>query len=150
MSAMTRSRVDLPQPEGPSTVKRLPAATVSDTPSSAVTDCRLLTKRTLTPSHCSAGAEDIDASAKLWPCVGGRVEDLFCHDLVDRRGPLRKLAEAAPHRDLFLPDRRVHRAVAMRASVLVEAVVKHHLRRGALVGANEVREDVDQVPDRRV
>src|SRR6516165_11112518 len=150
MSAMTRNSVDLPQPDGPSTVSRLPAATVSETPSSAVTDWRLLTKRTRTPSHCSAGADDTDPSPELRPSVGGRLQDLRRHHLVDRWGPLRKLAEVAPHRDLLLPDHRVHRAVAVRAGVLVEAVVQHHIRGGALITGGEVREDFEQVTDRLV
>src|SRR6516165_1172166 len=147
MSAMTRNSVDLPQPDGPSTVSRLPAATVSETPSSAVTDWRLLTKRTRTPSHCSAGADDTDPSPELRPSVGGRLQDLRRHHLVDRWGPLRKLAEVAPHRDLLLPDHGVHRAVAVGAGMLVEAVVQHHIRGRALVSGDEVREDFEQEAD---
>ena len=49
--AIIRSVVVLPQPEGPSSVRSRPSATVSDTPSTA----RTAPKRLLTPSTPTAG-----------------------------------------------------------------------------------------------
>src|SRR5436190_17420926 len=53
-SAITRSKVDLPQPDGPSSVRKLPRAMTRSMLSSAVTVPRSLVKRTLTPSQETA------------------------------------------------------------------------------------------------
>src|SRR5260221_13597126 len=55
-SAMTRNRVDLPQPEGPSNVIKLPVGTSIETSCSAVTVPQSAVKRTVTLSQTTAYA----------------------------------------------------------------------------------------------
>jgi len=55
-SAITRSKVDFPQPEGPSKVRKLPRGIVRSMFSSAVTVPRSVVKRTVTRSQTTASA----------------------------------------------------------------------------------------------
>jgi hypothetical protein len=48
---MTRSSVDFPQPDGPTSVTNVPCGSVKETSLSAVTDSRSVMKRTVTLSQ---------------------------------------------------------------------------------------------------
>ena len=77
-SAITRSNVDLPQPDGPSSVRKLPRGIARSMLSSAVTVPRSLVKRTLTLSQetaVSANGGFADMAASLTGSPAMRV----CH-----------------------------------------------------------------------
>src|SRR5688500_14422939 len=70
--AMQRRSVVLPQPEGPSSVKNSPRATVTDTSSSARTSAPPVPKRLATSWASTAGpAVNRGASLAGWPCCNG-------------------------------------------------------------------------------
>ena len=56
MSAITRNNVDLPQPDGPNSVRKPPASRVNERFSNAVTARRSLMKRTVTLRQSNAAA----------------------------------------------------------------------------------------------
>ncbi len=60
-SATTRSKVDLPQPDGPSRLKKPPRSTENETFSSAVTARRSVIKRIETLRHATALASAMTA-----------------------------------------------------------------------------------------
>src|ERR1700680_3610896 len=75
---MMLNKVDLPQPDGPSTARKSPGATVNDTLSSAVTPSSALPKRmTMSSTTSSAGLLSacgnvvtrlaVDTVAMVWP-----------------------------------------------------------------------------------
>ena len=73
-SATTRSRVDLPQPDGPSRLRNPPRSTENETFSSAVTVRRSVTKRTVTLRHddrraaaAGHGGGAVAAAPAAWP-----------------------------------------------------------------------------------
>src|ERR1700676_285475 len=106
MSAMTRSNVDLPQPEGPSSVRKPPSANVSETFSSAVTDPRSLENRTVTSRHSIAVPARVSLiSTDLGTRVGGGLEDVERHHFIDRGRAFAELTKLAVKRNLILPDR---------------------------------------------
>src|SRR6185436_5117602 len=103
-SATTRSKVDLPQPDGPSRLRKPPRSTEKETFSSAVTVRRSVTKRIDTLRHdtalASAMAGEVTAgatascasiSADLRPGVGGHLEDVERHDFLELRSALGEL-----------------------------------------------------------
>lgn len=61
MSATTRSSVDLPQPDGPSNVRKLPGFRLKLMSSNATTSRCALMNRTVTPRSSIAGASDSTA-----------------------------------------------------------------------------------------
>jgi len=94
-SAITRSKVDFPQPDGPSKVRKLPRGMARSIFSSAVTVPRSVVKRTVirsqtTASALAAGAGSLCASATamfgsadLGARALGGVEDLGGHDVLE-------------------------------------------------------------------
>src|SRR5262249_159 len=121
-SAMTRSNVDLPQPEGPSNVRKLPRGMVRSMFSSAVTVPRSVVKRTLTRSQGTAWGACITsmASADLGALGLGGVEDLGGDHVVELGRPGGELLQVVIELDLFGPDRRIERAPAVGLGVGVE------------------------------
>src|SRR5258706_759396 len=65
---MTRSRLDLPHPDGPSKVRNEPSAASKEMLSRAVTVRRSVTNRTVTPAQVIAARPFVDAVAR--PAAG--------------------------------------------------------------------------------
>ena len=72
-SAATRRSVDFPQPDGPSSVRKPPCATVMLTRSSAVTAPRSVVKRTVTSRNRTAGLSVRGASARARAAASDKI-----------------------------------------------------------------------------
>src|SRR4029453_18614745 len=147
-SATSRSKVDLPHPDGPRRLMNPPGGTWRPTFSSAVTEPRSLANRTVAPSSLTAGGAprlfmDSAVSRALRADLGsrcrGHLQNRVGHHVADFRRPSFELLELLVDVDLLLPHARLHRAPALGHGGLGEAEVQHRLDRVQLGVAIEVR-----------
>src|SRR5262249_40514399 len=117
---MTRSKVDLPQPEGPSSVRKLPRGMVRSMFSSAVTVPRSVVKRTLTRSQRTASvASAVSITLSRPPSTHlralglGGVENFAGDHVIELGRSGGELLEVVIELDLLGPNRRVECAPAV-------------------------------------
>src|SRR5262249_22677901 len=155
-SAMTRNKVDLPQPEGPSSVRKLPRGIVRSMFSSAVTVPRSVVKRTLTRSQSTASGvsaasiDPADRLADLGALRLGGVEDLAGDHILELGRAGAELLQVVVELDLLGPDRRIESAPAIGRRVAVEGEGEQRLAALDLVVALEVGIFLDQEVDRLI
>src|SRR5579883_143495 len=147
-SAITRSKVDLPQPEGPSNVRKLPRGMVRSMFSSAVTVPRSVVKRTLPRSQFPASETCATSmtSDLGTPGLGG-VEDLGRDHVLELGGARRELLEVVVHLDLLGPDGGIESAPAIGLGVGVEGELQELGAAFDFVVALEVGIVLDQEVD---
>src|SRR5438105_6435165 len=163
-SATARSSVDLPQPEGPSSVRNSPRVTSRSMPDNAVTLRWSVKNRTLMPRHATACrgsplasglavlARPVIRLATAWKatmsdlgaCVAGRAQYLHRHHFIELRRALRELPELRIERDLLLPYGGIHRAPAVGLGEVVERVVHHCVDADLFVIARQIRIFLDE------
>src|SRR3954453_1983237 len=160
-SATIRSRVDFPHPDGPSRVRKPPRATEKEMFSSAVTVRRSVMKRIKTLRHetalasatageGTAGAPPSCASisADLRPGVGGHLENVQRHDVLELRCALRELADFSICAELDLPEGRIHRAPAFGLGAWREREPEHRIERLDFILGIEIGEFLNHHLDR--
>src|SRR5438445_7704802 len=163
-SATARSSVDLPHPEGPSSVRNSPRVTSRSMPDNAVTLRWSVKNRTLMPRHATACRGSSAASgvrvfarrlirrataakattSDLHPRVARRVQYLHRHDFVELGRTFGELAELRIERDLVLPYAGIHRAPAAGLGEIVKRVAHHRVDADLLVAARQVRIFLDE------
>src|SRR5262245_49657213 len=155
-SATSRSKVDLPHPEGPRRLTNPPGATLRPTLSSAVTEPRSLSKRTVAFSSSTASAAPAPLMsfgglarlpAELGPRGRRRRQDRLGHHVGDLRRLALELLQLVVDVDLLLPHGGLHRAPALGRGGLGEAEAEDGLDRVHLGVAIEVRVRLHQEID---